>query len=33
VFPLLLIIGGVLSFVVGFAIFYEKGVIQKNRTR
>jgi glycosyltransferase involved in cell wall biosynthesis len=33
VFPLLLIIGGVLSFVVGFAIFYEKGALQKNRTR
>lgn len=33
VFPLLLIIGGILSFVVGFAIFYEKDALQKNRAR
>jgi len=33
VFPLLLIIGGVLSFVVGVAIFYEKDTLQKNRAR
>ena len=30
VFPLLLIIGGFLAFIVGFAIFLEKGQFQKN---
>lgn len=32
VFPLLLIIGGILAFVVGFAMFVEKGALQKNKT-
>ncbi|MCW8802338.1 MAG: glycosyltransferase family 2 protein [Candidatus Bathyarchaeota archaeon] len=30
VFPLLLMLGGVLAFIVGFAIFLEKGQFQKN---
>jgi glycosyltransferase involved in cell wall biosynthesis len=30
IFPLLLMIGGVLAFLVGFAIFLEKGQFQKN---
>lgn len=33
IFPLLLMIGGVLAFLVGFAIFVEKGDLSKNSTQ